>query len=72
MLHSVRVLDTQYHKVEQVLDIYYTLQPEKDITSGKNLGQYLLWRVGRVSKSPSVPFQITYKYGPGLDHNSLF
>ena len=24
MLHSVRVLDTQYHKVEQVLDIYYT------------------------------------------------
>ena len=23
MLHGVRVLDTQYHKVEQVLDIYY-------------------------------------------------
>ena len=23
MLHSIRVLDTQYHKVEQVLDIYY-------------------------------------------------
>ena len=25
MLNSVSVLDTQYHKVEQVLDIYYML-----------------------------------------------
>ena len=37
MIHSVRVLDTQYHKVEQVLDIYYMGRVISVESTGENL-----------------------------------